>query len=122
LRQNDAERQLRFFPQTFAGIFSGKHNSAFALDRNSEIAMGGTGNLPVPSGYQPDGTGVDIYPETNAQKKCGAHFHSGRLVAARHRPVAWATHRNPNRQPRNSRLKIPAASCSLKVPSRKLAA
>jgi hypothetical protein len=30
--------------------------------------MGGTGNLPVPSGYQPDGTGVDIRPETNAQK------------------------------------------------------
>jgi hypothetical protein len=41
---------------------------------NSEIAMGGTGNLPVPPGYQPDGTGVNLRNETDAQKKCGRPF------------------------------------------------
>jgi alanyl-tRNA synthetase/REP element-mobilizing transposase RayT len=52
---------------------------------------GSTGDSPVPSGYQPDGTGKTTIVQTNAALQNDAPSHSAGLVAPRHGQVARAT-------------------------------
>jgi hypothetical protein len=57
----------------------------------SELGWGGTGNLPVPSGHWPNGTGSRLAMKIAFRKSPDASLRSERRVAARNRRVACAT-------------------------------
>jgi alanyl-tRNA synthetase/REP element-mobilizing transposase RayT len=52
---------------------------------------GSTGNLPVPPGYQPGGTGMTPPTQTSAGSQTSAPFHSAGQVAQQHGQVARST-------------------------------
>jgi alanyl-tRNA synthetase/REP element-mobilizing transposase RayT len=59
--------------------------------RSGSTGLGSTGNLPVPSGYRPDGTGKTIVSQSDVGLQKDAPSHSAGLVAQRHGQVAHAT-------------------------------
>ena len=75
-----------------------------AFNPNSEVGLGSTGDPPVPDGHWPDGTGRTLIPGNRRAEPFACFPHSERRVAARHRPVACATHRSGHRLLRNSGL------------------
>ncbi|MDB6020917.1 MAG: hypothetical protein JWQ04_774 [Pedosphaera sp.] len=76
--------------------------------------MGGTGNLPVPVGWQQTGTSGTLVGKTDAGLQVDVPFHSAGLVAQRHGQVARATriktyhpHDAPRRIARGGWFRIP---------------
>ena len=67
--------------------------SEFGFSPNSEMELGGTGNLPVPLGHRPNGTERRLATEQAIRKSLDPPFRSDRRVAGRDRRVACATHR-----------------------------
>jgi len=61
------------------------------------MELGGTGNLPVPLGRQPNGMERKLVMEPAVRKSRDAPFRSDRRVAGRDRQVACATHREDGR-------------------------
>jgi alanyl-tRNA synthetase/REP element-mobilizing transposase RayT len=59
--------------------------------RSNGTGVGSTGESPVPSGYQPDGTGKTTTVQTNVALQKDAPSHSAGLVARQHGQVARAT-------------------------------